>query len=141
MTNKKRQDRIIEHGGETYTECTSNELEIEQLRRGFEAFRREHRPGTRIPQVLRDKALAALSGGTPKLKVLRACRISPQQLRWWRQGQSCGAQGLELREHEARIFPVVDDVPAIAVERAGEHQAQELELRIGRWAISLRQLV
>jgi len=35
---------------------------------------------------------------------------------------------------------VVDDLSAIAVERASEHQWQNLELRIGQWAISIRQL-
>jgi len=110
------------------------------LRRSFEAFRREHRAGTHIPQALRDQVLAALSSGVPEIEVLRACRISPLQINWWRRGQCSSARGLQLQERRARVFPVVDDLSAIAVERASEHQWQNLELRIGQWAISIRQL-
>jgi hypothetical protein len=139
MTNKKRRDRIRQYGGETDADPTSGKLCIEHLRRGFEAFRREHGPGTRISQMLRDEALAAISGGTPEKEVRRVCRITARQLRWWRQGcRSCG-QVLELPQHKARVFPVVDDISPIVVEQ--EHEAQQLQMRIGRWAISIRQLV
>jgi hypothetical protein len=141
MANKKRRDRIRKYGGETDADDTSGKLCIEHLRRGFEAFRREHGPGTRIPQTLRDEALGAISGGTPEIEVRRACRITPRQLHWWRQGcRSCG-QELELPQHKARVFPVVDDISPIVVEREQEQEVQQLQMRIGRWAISIRQLV
>jgi hypothetical protein len=140
MANKRRQGRIRRHGDEAGADDTSGKPRLEHLRRSFEAFRREHRAGTHIPQALRDQVLAALSSGTPEIEVLRACRISPLQINWWRRGQCSSARGIELRERRARVFPVVDDESAIAVERASEHRWQDLELRIGQWAISIRQL-
>jgi len=136
----KRQEQIRPHGAESEADRASGKQRLEQLSRSFEAFRREHRRGTRIPKALRDEALAMLSSGTPEVEVLRACRIVPQQLSWWRRGQGGGSQGRDLPEPKARIFPVVDDVPAVAVERDGDRQWQSLELRIGQWAISIRQL-
>ena len=140
MANRRRQDRIRRRGDEASAEDTCDKARLEHLRRSFEAFRREYRAGTHIPQALRDQVLAALSSGVPEIEVLRACRISPLQINWWRRGQCSSARGLQLQERRARVFPVVDDLSAIAVERASEHQWQNLELRIGQWAISIRQL-
>jgi hypothetical protein len=139
MANKERQDRIRQHGGETGADRTSGKLGVEHLRRSFETFRCEHRPGTRIPQTLRGQALAALGSGTPEIEVLRACRITAQQLHWWRQGYRSCAPGLELHKHNARVFPVVDEVSPIAIERVREQEAQQLQMRVGRWVISIHQ--
>lgn len=113
---------------------------IEHLRRSFAKFRRAHRPRTRIPQELRDEALGALRCGAAELDVRRACRITQQQLERWRQREHSGASNRALDEQALRVFPVVDDEAGIAIERGGDQAAQQLELRIGGWAICIRQL-
>ncbi len=110
---------------------------LEHLRRSFAKFRRVHRPRTRIPQELRDEALGALRCGASEPDVRRACRITLEQLQWW---QRCGARPCDPEEHTALVFPVVDEVSGVAIERTEDHAAQELELRIGGWAICIRQL-
>jgi hypothetical protein len=139
MANKNGQNRIRQTGGEADADDTGAELRLEHLRRSFEEFRRRHRSGTRIPQTLRDQAMQVLRCGTSELQVRRACRISHTQMHWWRQGQRPCAQGTQLREHEARVFPVVYDVPAVAAEDTREHDAQQLQMRVGRWVISIDQ--
>lgn len=69
MTNKRRRGRIRAHGGKEGADDKSGEQRLEHLRQGFEAFRREHRPGTQISQAPPDEALAALSSGTPEIEV------------------------------------------------------------------------
>jgi hypothetical protein len=137
MANKNGQNRIGQSGGGTDGDDTSAQLRLEHLRRSFEEFRRRHRSGTRIPQTLRDQAMEALRCGTSELQVRRACRISHTQMRWWRQGCHSCAQELELARDKARVFPVVDEVSPIVVER--EHEAHQLQMRIGRWVISIHQ--
>jgi hypothetical protein len=139
MANKNGQNPIGQSGGETDEDDKSAELRLEHLRRSFQEFRRRHRSGTRIPQTLRDQVMEALRCGTSELQVRRACRISYTQMHWWRQGQRVCAQGTQLREQGARVFPVVYDVPAVAAEDTREHEAQQLQMRVGRWVISIGQ--
>jgi len=143
MATKRRQDRNKRPAVEVGTEYPSAERRVEQLRRSYEKFRREHRRGTRIPQELRDAALAALEGGTTEGQVRRACRISRTQLGWWRRSERASGRKIEPSEQQAkqaRVFPVVDDVGGIAVGGAGEHEAHSVQLRVGRWEISIRQV-
>lgn len=139
MDNKTRQERVRQSGDQSGVDDTSGKQRLEHLRLSFEAFRREHGPGTHIPRALRKQVLAALASGTAEIEVRRACRISALQLNWWRRGRPSRAPGLELQA-PARIFPVVDDSSSIQVESFSDHQAQNLELRIGGWAISIRQI-
>jgi len=141
MANEKPQKRIRQHKGEVFdTNRASDNPALERLRRRFEAFRREHRLRTPIPQALREQVLAQLSGGTPELMVRRACRISPEQLFWWRKAQSSGAQRSDHEQREVRVFPVVDEVAESTVERDGGSEAQELQLCVGGWAICVRRV-
>jgi hypothetical protein len=111
---------------------------VEHLRRTFAKFRRAHRPRTRIPQELRDEALGALRCGVPELEVRRACRITQEQLERWRQRGHASVWNRDLDEQPVRVFPVVDDVSGMTVERTEDHTAQQLELRVGGWAICIR---
>ena len=106
----------------------------------FATFRREHRPRARIPRSLREAALEAIQSGIPELQVRRACHISREQLDWWRRSQNASEQQLEQPERKARIFPVVDDDCEICDGEAGQRVASELQLRVGRWEISIRQV-
>lgn len=113
--------------------------EMEELKRKFLQFRREHRNRTRIPEVLRDAALATIQSGISADEVRRACRISPGQLIRWVEcrgafAQSPGEEGGE----RARVFPVVEDDVSKPALRVGEPEAA-LHLRVGRWEICIRQ--
>lgn len=139
MANKRRSDGIERNGSKTGADDPSATKREEHLRRSFEKFRREHRPRTPIPQTLRDETLAALRDGMEELTVRRACGISPEQLYWWRKAHHSTEQGSERGRHKAQVLTVVDDVSAIAVQRDSGHQAQNLELRIGRWVVCIQQ--
>ena len=140
MGNKQGPERIRQQGDGAGAGGGRTEKRTEQLRRRFEEFRVEHRRRARIPQALRDAALAALRSGTPAVEVQRACRISAGQLDRWLECQRERGQRLESDEAEPRVFPVVDDVAGIAVEGAREHEVAPLHLRVGRWEICIRQV-
>lgn len=143
MATKRRRERIKRHVGEVVADDTSGERRLEQLKRSYEKFHREHGRGTRIPQELRDAALAAVESGTLEGEVRRACHISRTQLGWWRRSQRASGGKFEPTEQQAkqaRVFPVVDEVGGIAVGGAGEQEAHGVQLRVGRWEISIRQV-
>ena len=140
MAYERRRGRIEQDGGQAGTGEMSAALRMEHLRRSFAKFRREHRPGTRIPHALRDEAFGALQCGMRELDVRRACRISVVQLEQWRRRQRLGVHACNGDGQKARVFPVVDEVTGTTIERAGDHAAENLELRIGRWAVCVRQV-
>lgn len=140
MAGNQRQNRPGRHGSEAENGDMSAGRRLEHLRRSFTKFRDAHRPRTRIPQELREEALEALRCGAAEVDVRRACRITPEQLQWWRRRPRSGATNRDLNEQAVRVFPVVEEAAGVCIERAGDHAAQELELRIGGWAISIRQV-
>lgn len=139
MANTRRRDPIGRHANQTDNDGTKASQRVEHLRRSFAKFRRGHPLRTTIPQTLRDEALAAMSGGVPELIVRRACRISPEQLYWWRKAQRSGQQGSESRRPKARVFPVVDNTAAIAFPSVTGQQPPDLEFRVGGWIVCIRQ--
>jgi hypothetical protein len=139
MASKRRRTGNGGEGGRAGAGGARARRRIEHLRWSFAKFRRAHRPRTRIPQELRDEALGALRCGASELDVLRACRITQEQLERWRQRERFSARNRDLDEQALRVFPVVDDEAVVAIERTGDQAAQELELRIGGWAICIRQ--
>ena len=139
MANKRRRVKIDGHGDEGASRDTNAER-LENLRRIFTKYRREHRSRARIAQSLRAAALEAIQSGIPEPKVRRACRISREQLVFWRRGQRVSEQGLGLPEKQARIFPVVDDSGETCDEGAEQSAVSDLHLRIGRWEICIRQI-
>lgn len=114
---------------------------VEHLRASFAKFRRVHRPQTRIPQQLREEALAALECGTPEQQVRRACGVTAEQLQWWRRPRRRSrAQACDPDAQMVRVFPVVEGVSGVSMERSADDEGQQLELRIGGWAICIRHL-
>ena len=113
---------------------------IRDLERSFARFRGEHPPRTRISHALRNAALAALRGGTPALDVRRACGVTSDQLAQWQKGQENAAESCDLAEQKTRVFPVIDDVAGVVMTDDGGFVQQALELRMGGWALSIRQI-
>ena len=121
----------------------SAELSIERLERRFAKFRREHRTHTRIPDTLRGAVLASMRQGVTPAQLRRGCGLSSKQLEQWqkRHGEVSAVTDLAAQEaQDARVFSVVDDVPARDRELTdgdGEHQ---LELRLDGWSICIRRV-
>jgi hypothetical protein len=114
--------------------------DTEELRRRFLEFRREHRNRTRIPEVLRDAALATIQRGIPADEVRRACLISEGQLTRWIECRHSFTKTPETRDAStARVFPVVEDTVGNAALRGVETDSSALHLRVGRWDICIRQ--
>ena len=111
---------------------------IERLRRDFAKFRRTHPLRTRVPDSLRRAALVALQSGTSESEVRRACGVTSDQLaQWGRHQKGCASQS-SLETAAPRVFPVVDSTAGLP--QSSEPEQSELELRIGNWAICVRQL-
>jgi hypothetical protein len=142
MANKRRRFRVGRLGSEAESSDVSTRLRLDHLRRSFTKFRRAHRPRTRIPRELREAALQALRCGAAELEVRRACRVTPEQLGWWRRRRSTGAAIAALDERAVRVFPVVDEeqeaAASVVNEQSAGRAAQQLQLRIGGWSISIR---
>jgi len=144
MARDQRRQRTERQGSEAEGGEMSAKLRLDHLRRSFAKFRRTHRPRARIPQDLREQALQALRRGVSELDVRRACRVTPEQLGWWRRRRrSTGRAIARLDERAVRVFPVIDEEPLEAVaseanEHAAVRTAQPLELRVGGWAICIR---
>jgi hypothetical protein len=139
MANKRRRVKIDGHRDEAASSDTNAER-LENLRRIFSKYRREHRSRARIAQSLRNAALDAIHSGIPERDVRRACRISREQLGFWRRCRRVSEQGLGLAEKKARIFPVLDDSGETCDEGAEQRAVSELHLRVGRWEICIRQV-
>jgi hypothetical protein len=140
MANDERRASKRQRASVATAQQARHEQHEEQLKRSFAKFRSGHRTRTRIPQALREAALAALESGMPELMVRRACGISGTQLRWWRLRQGACTDGIEQPEPKARIFPVVDDTPYLGAESAGASTGQSVQLRVGGWEICIRQV-
>jgi len=111
---------------------------IERLQRDFARFRRTHPLRTRIPDSLRSAALDALQNGAAESEVRRACGVTSDQIAQWTKSQPGHAPRARLHPVEPRIFPVVED--ATDPQHGSEVEPPELELRLGSWAVSVRQL-
>ena len=70
----------------------------------------------------------------------RACKVTSEQLGYWRKQQEAWAATRDLDEQRIRVFPVVDDLPNMNNERSSAHAAENLELRLGGWSICIRQI-
>jgi hypothetical protein len=114
---------------------------LERLRRGFSEFRRTHRSRARISQTLREATLEAIRQGTEEQEVMRVCGISKEQLVRWREctGERWKRDGAD--ETRPLVFPVVEDFcGARQLGGGGAEVAEPIELRVGRWSISIRPL-
>lgn len=102
------------------------------LGKRFARFRREHPRGTRIPDDLREAALALLREVAPA-DLYRSCSISFGQVMSWKEAKARRAESQDLR-----VFSVVDEAPAGRPEPALAAAEPALELRLGPFAVSVR---
>ena len=137
---RKRTARTRKHRDRAGASDVVTSPRIERLRRDFAKFRREHSLRTRIPDSLRNAALAAVQSGTSESEIRRACGVTSDQIAQWRRHHQASAQARDLDEQEPRVFPVVDDMAGIGIAQSGEPMQQDLEMRIGGWAICVRQV-
>ncbi len=106
---------------------------LEKVKRQFAEFHRTHPPNTRVPDVLRQAALAAVRQGVTRTQLRRSCGVSSSQLgQWQRRVEVMGRPDFDVRD--ARVFSVVED----ANEPATSNSHDELELRLDGWSIRVR---
>jgi hypothetical protein len=111
---------------------------LEQLERRFARFRRKNPGQTRIPDALRRDALTAVRLGVTRSQLRNACGISSDQLKHWQGDAGSAVTEQEPDIQEARVFSILEDVPAREPECRGHDEEQQLELRLGDWSISVR---
>ena len=141
MATTKRKGQKRKRGNSGVVGDLNVQRRVEQLRRSFAKFRREHRARTRIPDSLRDAAVAAVKSGATELEVRRACNISWGQLTQWQQNHKIRARTYEVVKPKPRVFPIVDEVPRMNVAPAVTGCVkQNLELRVGGWSVCIRQV-
>ena len=117
------------------------DLQVELLRQRFVRFRRDHRPGTRYPEALREAVLAALRNGAAEPELRRLCRLSAGQLAAWRRAELTAALPRAVERPLARVFSVVDaSHPEVSGARALTPACEDLELRVGGWAVRIRRV-
>jgi hypothetical protein len=102
-----------------------------ELGKRFARFRKENRPGARIPDELRAAALSLLPEVAAS-ELYRACGISFGQVVAWKEREARRSE-----EAAARVFAVVDGEPAR--QTAASTTAAEFEFRFGAWSVSVRQ--
>lgn len=115
---------------------------VEGLRQRFARFRRTHKPRTRYPQALRMAVLAALRSGVTEAELRRACGLSAAQLAAWRRRAELETQPRAMVVPPARVFSVVDEIPESGLDGAIQPapEGEDMELRIGGWAVHIRRL-
>lgn len=96
---------------------------LPELAERFAAFRGTHPRFARVPRELRAAAVAAVEAGVSGHALWRSCGVSNAQLRAWR--AAIGG------EDAVKVLSVVD-------EPGGATDDSSLELRLGRFAISVR---
>ena len=112
---------------------------LEALKQQFTAFRRVHRPRTRIPASLRAATLTAIEQGVGRTEVRLACGVSYSQLDAWercQEGRSPGSSA-SCEPEDARVFSVLKDT-ITPVERNDE---EPLEFRLNGWSITLQRIM
>lgn len=104
-----------------------------QLAAAFEAFRRVHGRGQRIPLGLRRQVLAALDAGVSASAIEKACGVSWSQTRYWRSAARAGGPVMAAPQ----VLSVVDRQAAPASSPA---PGGGLELCVGCWRISVHRV-
>lgn len=132
--NRTRRAGTVGRGNATHAEAVI----IEDLGRRFAAFRRNHRRFTRVPPELRSAFIAALKQGVSPGPLGRACGVSSSQLELWRSAPEPGAVRPPGADQPARVFSVIDDCASRPNGAVGATEGDELELRIGPWAVRVR---
>ena len=107
---------------------------LEELARGFVAFRRANKRGTRIPKELRAAVLVAREQGATYTDVWHACQVSSSQIASWTVGAVSPTGGVACEGPATRVFSVIEGDPT-SVSRPVD---QVLEFRLGAWSICIR---
>ena len=118
----------------------TSDARVEALRQRFTRFRRAHKPRTRYPRALRTAVLAALRGGATEPDLRRACGLQAAQIAAWRQREEVEAQQRTTVGPAARVFSVVDEIPVSGIDGAVPPAGEDVELRIGGWAVRIRRV-
>lgn len=113
---------------------TTAELSLDELKRRFAKFHREHPPQTRIPDTLRGAVLAAMRQGVTPSQLRHHCGLSSKQLEQWKRSRRKLPVEADLAAPVPRVFSVVDD------DCEGAPTQDELELRLGGWSVSVRRV-
>jgi len=122
-------------GGGTRSQVGGDEPSgLVELGRRFARFRKEHPRGTRIPDDLREAALALLREVAPA-DLYRTCGISFGQVMAWKE-----ARARKPESPDVQVFSVDVEKPVACLEpkATGWATEPELELRVGPWSVSVR---
>jgi hypothetical protein len=111
---------------------------LERLAAAFDAYRRAN-PGGRFPAGLRVQVVSAIDAGVSAGAVGRACRLSWSQLRSWQQAAAGGGRVAAPARLDAVVSPRVLSV--VDGPREALLEGDDIELRVGRWWVSLRRVV
>jgi hypothetical protein len=98
---------------------------VRVLAEQFDEFRRTHEPRTRIPDQLRDEALATLAAGVPGSVIRSACGLGSGQLENWEQRKTAGPAVRGAGEPGQAVPVVEPGQPAAAAARGAERRAGE----------------
>lgn len=105
---------------------------LAELQARFAAFRQDHPTGTRVPEDLRQAALAALKRGVGSGALYRSCGVGWGQLEAWKRARAATlAKPRAIEPSDVRVLAVVD-------EPSKPPPSRDLELRLGPWAIRVR---
>lgn len=125
---------------------------LRELAARFARFRQQHQRGARVPKDLRAAALAALQNGSTPGDLYRSCGISWSQVTAWKAGDltpssvraapaqlARGTKARKARNRASRPSRTAD-ARVFTVTEAPQPGSlgQELELRLGPWAVSVR---
>jgi hypothetical protein len=116
---------------------TDRATALAELERDFTDFRAQASRGTRIPDAIRARVVAALKEGVSMTSLRRRCGVTREQVIAWQRSPRGGAVRPTRATPEVRVFDVADDARSATTRQAGTDE-QPLELRLGPWSISVR---
>lgn len=121
--------KVFQGKGMTVTES----LRLGELSARFRAFRASSRPGTRIPQELREEVLAALRHGVAPSKVYSSCGLTGAQVSNWRSRSGAGES--EAPVPAPRVLSVVEE------NKDGGDRDMQIDVRVGSWRFCVKRAV
>jgi hypothetical protein len=140
VKKKRREEHPHQENEDIRAGDESRERRLFELGKKYATFRQENRPRTRIPDYLRDSALEEIQRGTPESEVIKACKVSHELLDRWREVKCGHPRRVKAKKPKARVFPVIDEkASGIESPVIGAEESSTLQLRIGGWAITIRQ--
>jgi hypothetical protein len=130
---------VSDHSHRRGAQSKRRPLALIELGKRFERFRAEHPRGTRVPEDLREAALASLRGGIAPGELYRACGVTWSQVMAWKGARpSAPATRRRAEPTDVRVFSVVDEKPLERPECTAPVVGDELELCLGPWSVRVR---